>query len=203
MLQMSNSYWEIQKLETFQGGKVGWRNKIRIRHVGTGRFLAYFGSSLTLLEKSDATCDFTLMSDGLEEDEKFLTFGSYILLKTFNEQIVQVYTDFYDKQKLLNNNFIMIDHDSQTQVGIVIGHKIDLDYSKEVFEIKNVENVMFTLHAQSYFQKFFDFYSFLNDWGIGEVVEEDDDHEIKDKYFKYDLDICRTEEDVLLIETDK
>jgi len=43
----------------------------------------------------------------------------------------------------------------------------------------------------------------LNDWGIGEVVEEDDDHEIKDKYFKYDLDICRTEEDVLLIETDK
>jgi hypothetical protein len=33
-------------------------------------------------------------------------------------------------------------------------------------------------------------YVFLNDWGVGEVVEEDDDLEVKDKYFKYDLDIC-------------
>lgn len=46
-------------------------------------------------------------------------------------------------------------------------------------------------------------YVFLNDWGVGEVVEEDDDLEVKDKYFKYDLDICWDEEDILLIEADK
>lgn len=78
----------MQKIETFQGGKISWKNKIRIRHVGTGKFLAYFGSSLTLLDKSDATSEFTVMSDGLEEDDNYLTFGSYILLKTFNEQVV-------------------------------------------------------------------------------------------------------------------
>ena len=39
-LQYTNSCWEIQKVRTFEGGNILMNDVCRIKHIGTGKYLA-------------------------------------------------------------------------------------------------------------------------------------------------------------------
>jgi MIR domain len=55
-LQYTNSCWEIQKVLTFQGGPILMNDVCRIKHIGTGKYLAVSDQDrreLTLKENSD------------------------------------------------------------------------------------------------------------------------------------------------------
>ncbi len=57
-LQYTNSCWEIQKIRTFEGGPILMNDVCRIKHIGTGKYLAvntFDRRELTLKENSDNT----------------------------------------------------------------------------------------------------------------------------------------------------
>ncbi len=57
-LQYTNSCWEIQKVRTFEGGKILMNDVCRIKHIGTGKYLAVNildQRELTLKDNSDET----------------------------------------------------------------------------------------------------------------------------------------------------
>ena len=57
-LQYTNSCWEIQKVQTFKGGPILMNDVCRLRHIGSGKYLAVSNEDrreLTLKDNSDNT----------------------------------------------------------------------------------------------------------------------------------------------------
>jgi hypothetical protein len=142
------------------------------------------------------------LSDNLEDDPEFLMVNSFIILKTINDQIIQSYTEIADREKALASKIVEFDSAESSMIPIVSGNKIEGEFAKEVFEIQFVseEDSELVYVANSYYTFLFAFFSFVNLWGVGQIIEQDEELDILDKY---DVDVCRQEEEMLLNESDK
>lgn len=75
-LLFTNSCWEIQRVNPLQGGNIILDEVIRIRHVGTGKFLAISDDKMELELKNTSnnmSCLFVLRSDMAQKKEQKYT----------------------------------------------------------------------------------------------------------------------------------
>ena len=67
-LSFTNSCWEIQRFDSFFGGKMNWEEKVWFRHIGSGKYLSAKNLLSLYQAGTEDECSFTIKSDGLEED---------------------------------------------------------------------------------------------------------------------------------------
>ncbi|CDW72551.1 inositol-triphosphate receptor [Stylonychia lemnae] len=208
-LIVTNSYWEIQKVKPFRGGSILWDDVYRIKHIGTGKYLALTSDKLELAMKSEADGLDTLfrfrrdqyhpnMGDVFEE----LKSGELILLESIFNKFIQIYQDFNDEQLVkFEYNFKsyhqkLAQEGADSQIPTVCGRFAKEDVSKMVFEIQQVPKdlAMIAYLGFSYFNYLINLYAFINLWG---VASTDDDNDAVDN-FKYDSDEAILQEDQLV-----
>ena len=114
-LQYTNSCWEIQKVRTFEGGNILMNDVCRIKHIGTGKYLAVNPldkRELTLKENSDESDTLFLIrrdtyrppkKNGMQKDLDTVNGDpvqpfEMIILETFNSSFVhlseRIFTDY-------------------------------------------------------------------------------------------------------------
>jgi len=69
------SLWELQKLSAFRGGKVGWEDRFRLKHVATGLFLSDAG--VLVMDGAGPSSHFLMERDAGDSSE-FLAYGAII-----------------------------------------------------------------------------------------------------------------------------
>lgn len=97
-LQFTNSLWEIQKIKSFKGGEITWNGIYRLRHVGSGEYLAVGPDKVELTLKPRADSEDTLFvfrrefypNDSSVADSAIET-GSHLFLESFFGTFMQTY----------------------------------------------------------------------------------------------------------------
>jgi hypothetical protein len=212
-LLFTNSCWEIQRVNTLQGGDVELEEVIRLKHIGTGKFLSVADDRQELVLRDSGnslSCLFMIKQEmALQKKAKFygespeghdsrdahlrnnqkIMIQSYLedkFLQIFDDVEEEELTQFEHKVNHVNEQFMNYEESKESHMRI-INHKFQkIEKQKMMFQIEEVpfEQSIQAYQSSQIFDEMLEYYAFLNCWGVAPNEQHD---QVEKFYIKHDL----------------
>lgn len=202
-LKFTNSCWEIQRANPLHGGALSTDELVKLKHIGTGNYLALAqdGANLELLSHSNTlSCLFYLRAphstpkqnvyvppkdrrELTKDNTLYVSNGQNIILQSFLvEQYLRVEGVEEAPAVLLDSEGHSVSEDTQgetktevKQLKVIASEYLKKSRNKMIFVIEEIEDEQsrYSYQGSLIFDKLLEFYAFLNVWAVSPVKQEE------------------------------